>query len=497
MQETIISWTKLTWNPVAGCSKVTDGCKFCYAAALSQRYGWTTKPWTIQNEEENVRLKPHKLFEPYKVKEPSRIFVNSMSDQFHRVIPDWYRAAIFCIMLDLPQHTFQVLTKRPEATIDWPEKFLAAIRTPEFRAFAQDAPDKRVKAALQKAINGQWESPWAPHIWMGTSVEDARVLHRIDSLRQNKAHVRFISAEPLIGAWGNKVELSGIHWVIVGGESGDHLTSPDNPRWLKMEWAREIKNLCVDQGVAYFFKQDSGIRTELRPYLIETDGSKWKWEQYPFDHKPPILLDANNKPNGSDDFDPTGKSLSDCLVKAAEWERAAHNWWRKVQDALNTDNAALAAAYWYEQANKLRKPFQNVAVPPTPQPPTQVVSFRDVKEHWDSKTKTWDSPNYVYIGRANGTYGLPPSKWGNPFPLDKDTPELREQAIESYRAHLQRHPQLLGDLESLRGKILVCWCKDALHPDRACHGDVLLEMLGEKQPEAPQEQPQIEQLSLF
>ena len=130
MQKSIISWTQQTWNPASGCSKVSDGCKHCYAAALSERYGWTTKPWTIQNEAENVVLKPHKLKEPYLLKEPTRVFVNSMSDQFHRAIPDWYRAAIFCVMLDLPQHTFQILTKRPEAAIDWHERFLEAVKTP-------------------------------------------------------------------------------------------------------------------------------------------------------------------------------------------------------------------------------------------------------------------------------------------------------------------------------------------------------------------------------
>jgi protein gp37 len=287
MQESIISWTNQTWNPASGCSKVSDGCKFCYAMNLSLRYGWTNKPWTIQNEAENVVIKPHKLHEPYKLGDtPQRVFVNSMSDLGHRVIPDWYRAVVFCIMLDLPQHVFQVLTKRPETFVDWHIKFHEAVASQEFKDFAAQVKDKRVKAALSK----QWESPWSAHIWMGTSVEDHRVAHRIDTLRQCKAHVRFLSCEPLIGPLG-KVDLSGIHWVIVGGESGTHMTA-GHERWMKQEWAREIRDMCVDQRVAFFMKQDSGTRTELRPYLVEEDGRRFKWEQYPNDLRDAVEIDT-------------------------------------------------------------------------------------------------------------------------------------------------------------------------------------------------------------
>lgn len=287
MNETNIAWTKHTWNAISGCSKVSDGCKFCYAATLSQKYGWTSKPWTLQNEDENVKMKPHKLHEPYKLpKEAARVFTNSMSDMFHRAIPNWYIAAMFCVMLDTPHLTYQILTKRPERAIDWDVRFLAAIQSDEFKAFRELVKDKRVKDALSR----NWESAWGDNIWMGTSVEDGRVLHRIESLRQSKAKTRFISAEPLLGAWGN-VDLTGIHWVIVGGESGQHMTAnPD--RWMKMEWAREIRDLCVAQDVAYFFKQDSGYRTELRPYLIEEDGSKWQWYQYPDDRAPAKNIDT-------------------------------------------------------------------------------------------------------------------------------------------------------------------------------------------------------------
>ena len=291
MQDSIISWTKKTWNPSGGCSRVSDGCKFCYAEALSHRYGWTKTAWTLQNESENVVIKPHKLHEPFTIKEPSRVFVNSMSDLFHRVIPDWYRAAVFNVMLSLPQHTFQVLTKRPEATVNWHLRYLEAVKTPEYQQFAATHPNAKVRAALSAV----YATPWGNNIWMGTSVEDRRVVSRIDALRQCGAKVRFLSCEPLIGPLGD-VDLSGIHWVIAGGESGQHLTDPSHPRWLKQEWARELRDRCVAQGVAFFYKQDSGRVTELRPYLVEADGTFWRWWQYPGDLAKPVQVNAKGEP---------------------------------------------------------------------------------------------------------------------------------------------------------------------------------------------------------
>ncbi len=290
MQKSIIGWTTLTWNPTFGCSKVSDGCKHCYAETLALKYGQSKSKWTIQNEGENVVMKPHKLAEPFTVKEASRIFVNSTSDLFHRVIPDWYRAAVFCVMLSTPQHVYQVLTKRPEAAEDWHERFKLALVSAEFIEFVAQVKNKRLKAALENA-HTKYSSPWADHIWMGASIEDARVTHRLDSLRRNQAHVRFVSAEPLLGAWG-QADLTGIDWVIVGGESGLHLTGPEHPRWMQQAWAREIRDLCVASGTAYFYKQDSGKRTEQRPYLVEEDGTKTVWQQYPGDLKPPTVYET-------------------------------------------------------------------------------------------------------------------------------------------------------------------------------------------------------------
>lgn len=239
MNKTIIAWTGVTWNPTFGCHKVSDGCSHCYAETIALKYGHSKLPWTARNAPENVVLKPHKLRDPYKLKEPTRIFVNSMSDLFHPLIPTDYRRQIFAVMHDLPQHTFQVLTKRPEIAAQWPAE------------------------------------EWTPNIWMGTSVEDGRVIHRLDSLRNCPAHVRFISAEPLIGPWPETVNLSGFHWLIVGGESGSGY------RPMPHSWAIHLRDLCLDQGVAYFFKQSAAFRTEMGTSLQHTDGSFWSWQQWP------------------------------------------------------------------------------------------------------------------------------------------------------------------------------------------------------------------------
>ena len=161
MNETKIAWTNITWNPVHGCSKVSPGCDNCYAETLSLRMGFTKKPWTGENANENVQLKPHKLREPFKLKQPSRVFVNSMSDIFHPIIPDDYIAQVFAVMNDCSQHVFQILTKRPR------------------------------RAA-------KWAGEWTENIWQGTSIESPKYLYRIDQLRECQAKTRFLSLEPLL-----------------------------------------------------------------------------------------------------------------------------------------------------------------------------------------------------------------------------------------------------------------------------------------------------------
>lgn len=236
MNKSAISWTTVTWNPVHGCSRVSEGCRNCYAERLSLERGWTKKPWTGANAAENVLLKPHKLNEPLKLKEASRVFVNSMSDLFHPLVPDDYIQQIFDVMNQCPQHVFQILTKRPE------------------------------RAA-------EWTYGWADHIWMGTSVEEQRVAHRIETLKHCAAHIKFISAEPLIAPLS--ADLSNIDWLIVGGESGDEF------RPMPHLWARQLRDDCLAQDVAFFFKQSAARRTELGTSLQHEDGTFWTWHQFP------------------------------------------------------------------------------------------------------------------------------------------------------------------------------------------------------------------------
>jgi len=186
---TTISWTDETWNPTTGCSRISEGCRHCYAERLSLRFGWSKKPWTASNAKENVIEHPNRLDKPRKFKPGTRVFVNSMSDLFHPEVSDDFIEQVFAVMNELPLVTFQVLTKRPE------------------------------RAA-------KWNGPWAPNIWMGTSVEDDRVAHRIETLRSCRAIVKFLSVEPLIAPLSTGFE--GIDWVIVGGESGQGFRPMDH-----------------------------------------------------------------------------------------------------------------------------------------------------------------------------------------------------------------------------------------------------------------------------
>lgn len=230
MQESNISWTDYTWNPSHGCSKVSAGCGLgddgedvgagCYAERISRRYGHTDHPWTNEHAEENVTLRPDKLDEPYAIDEPASVFVNSMSDLFHSAIPDAFIEKVFATMRNCPHIVFQILTKRPgraaHMSLDWP-----------------------------------------PNVWMGTSVEDDRVTERLDLLRPCEAELLFVSFEPLIGPVGD-VDLSGYDWAIVGGESG----SDAGRREMNHAWARAIYRQCLDQDVAFYFKQSSARRPE-------------------------------------------------------------------------------------------------------------------------------------------------------------------------------------------------------------------------------------------
>lgn len=216
MAESSIEWTELTWNPTTGCDKISQGCKNCYAERMAKRL----HSMGVEKYDNVFKLTEHpdSLNEPYKWKKRKVVFVNSMSDLFHESVSDEFILKVFDVMKNT-EHVYQILTKRAERLLDF---------------------DKRV-------LKGKW-----PHnVWMGVSVEDLRVVDRIDYLRKTKARVKFLSCEPLIGPLP-KMNLSKIDWVIVGGESG--------PKSRKMEedWVIDIMQQCEKKDVRFFFKQWGG-----------------------------------------------------------------------------------------------------------------------------------------------------------------------------------------------------------------------------------------------
>lgn len=244
-QKSGIEWTDATWNPVTGCTRVTAGCDNCYAAVLANRL---LKETYLNREPEvdsdfarrdpfAVRLWPERLEDPLRWREPRQIFVNSMSDLFHRDIPEPFVRRVFEVMLEGAWHVYQVLTKRPGRA----------------RRFVERNADLFEDAVVPA------------HIWVGTSVEDQEVEYRVRQLREVPARVRFLSCEPLIGPLD--VDPTGIDWVIVGGESGL------NRRPMEPEWARAIRDRCRDAGVPFFFKQWGGRTPKAGGR--ELDGVEW------------------------------------------------------------------------------------------------------------------------------------------------------------------------------------------------------------------------------
>jgi len=216
MAQSTIEWTEMTWNPVTGCSKVSQGCKFCYAEVMARRL----KAMGVDKYKDgfNVRMHPSTLEEPYKWKKSRVVFVNSMSDLFHPEVTVSYIQDVFRVMNENPRHVFQVLTKRTDLLLEYDQKGL---------------------------LN------WTENIWMGTSVENEKAMHRIETLSKIKASTKFLSCEPLIGPLPN-MNLKDIDWVIVGGESGH------NPRPMEKEWVIDIKEQCEAASVPFFFKQWGG-----------------------------------------------------------------------------------------------------------------------------------------------------------------------------------------------------------------------------------------------
>lgn len=227
MADTSIEWTDATWNPVAGCTVLSPGCTNCYAMRMAARLdamgmekyrGLTRKSGGRAKWTGKIRLDREGLRVPAKWRKPRRIFVNSMSDLFHDAVPAKFVAEVWSVIRSTPQHTFQILTKRPDRMA-------------------------KITAAL----------PVLENVWLGTSVENADYLDRIEHLREVKAAVRFISFEPLLGSVA-AADLTDIHWVIVGGESGPR------SRPMREEWVDEIEAACRDFKTAFFFKQWGGVR---------------------------------------------------------------------------------------------------------------------------------------------------------------------------------------------------------------------------------------------
>lgn len=224
MAQSSIEWTEMTWNPVTGCTKISAGCKFCYAEVMAKRL----QAMGVEKYQDAFKVRMHEiaLQVPYTWKKQKVVFVNSMSDLFHKDVPVEFIKKVFKTMNENPQHTFQILTKRPERLL-------------------------RIHTALS----------WTHNIWMGVSVEDERVIPRIDLLRQTNARTKFLSCEPLIGALRN-MNLADIDWVIVGGESGRKARPMDE------DWVIDIMDQCKKANVAFFFKQWGGTNKKKTGRLL-------------------------------------------------------------------------------------------------------------------------------------------------------------------------------------------------------------------------------------
>jgi len=239
MRTTKIEWTEATWNPTIGCTKVSAGCKNCYAEVMARRLQAMGAAGYDDGFE--FKILPERLFQPLSVKKPTKFFVNSMSDLFHEKMPFDFLDRIFEVIASTPQHHYQILTKREHVLQDY--------------------------FSTRKA---------PANVWLGVTVENEHTKPRMDVLRKIDTSVRFVSIEPLIGDVG-KLNLEGIHWVIVGGESGIS-ARPMNP-----EWAINIQKQCSDQKIAFFFKQwgtwgEDGVRRNKKENGSVLLGKTWKEE---------------------------------------------------------------------------------------------------------------------------------------------------------------------------------------------------------------------------
>lgn len=255
MNDTKIAWTERTWNPASGCVKITAGCKHCYAETIAEnKRGTPAFPNGF-----DLTLRPHKLREPLAIKEPSLVFVNSMSDLFWEQIDDPYRDRVLDVIEQTPRHQYQVLTKRPENLLRY---------------------------SRRRKLPGNF--------WAGVTIESQDTADRLDLLRQVDAEIRFVSCEPILTPidFG---DLSTIQWMITGGESGTHLAKPEvaakralvekvQGRWIprpeRVDWIRSIRDQCLAAGTAFFHKQWGGVRADAGGRVL--DGRTWdEFPRYP------------------------------------------------------------------------------------------------------------------------------------------------------------------------------------------------------------------------
>ncbi len=232
-QASAIEWTNATWNPVTGCAKISPGCKHCYAERMAGRLQAMGVPQYRNGF--RLTLQPDALDVPKCWKKPRLVFVNSMSDLFHPDVPLEFIQRVFAVMEEASQHQYQVLTKRPEIALACADRL-----------------------------------PWPENVWLGTSIESALYTHRIGSLVRIPAKVRFLSVEPLLGPIP-RLPLRGIHWVIVGGESGP------GARPMHESWVLQIKDRCAERGVAFFFKQWGGVNKKRAGRSLEGR----TWDEWP------------------------------------------------------------------------------------------------------------------------------------------------------------------------------------------------------------------------
>lgn len=241
-----IEWTEATWNPTTGCTKVSPGCDHCYAEGMFNRFNG---PGAF----DTVKLRPERLEVPIRWRRPRRVFVNSMSDLFHADVPDDFIARTFAVMATAGNHTYQVLTKRHA-------RMRSLLNSPRFREdVAHHWFELYDKYACRRQFVPTWADHWPlPNVWLGVSVEDQHWANlRIPALLNTPAAVRFLSCEPLLGPVGLRDEwmwaTRGVHWVIVGGESG-HGARP-----MDAEWATSLRDQCATAGVPFFMKQAGAV----------------------------------------------------------------------------------------------------------------------------------------------------------------------------------------------------------------------------------------------